>query len=159
MTIVRGIHQKLENQLVMKFQFAHLTAIHGKPFNLYSDRANLVVEKNITKRLNDGTIRCYSAYYDGSSTEKTMDEKELFIIKTARKDEVKFSIMSLEESEEANPERLKLALENLILKLGLNIERKNKGIFLSFLHSENCEKKYLFLAISIKNFKKILMST
>ena len=39
--IVRRIHQKLENQLVMKFQFAHLTAIHGKPFNLYSDRANL----------------------------------------------------------------------------------------------------------------------
>ena len=41
LTIVRGIHQKLENQLAIKFQFAHLTAIHGKPFNLYSDRANL----------------------------------------------------------------------------------------------------------------------
>ena len=52
-----------------------------------------IVEKNITKHLNDGTIRCYSAYYDGSSTAKTMDEKELFIIKTAGKDEVKFSIM------------------------------------------------------------------
>ena len=88
-----------------------------------------IVEKNITKHLNDGTIRCYSAYYDGSSTAKTMDEKELFIIKTARKDEVKFSIMSLEEPEEANPERLKLALENLILKLGLNIVRKKQRYF------------------------------
>ena len=113
-----------------------------------------IVEKNITKRLNDGTIRCYSAYYDGSSTAKTMDEKELFIIKTARKDEVKFSIMSLKEPEEANPERLKLALENLILKLGLNIERKNKGIFLSFLHSENCEKKFFFWPFQSRTLKK-----
>ena len=65
-----------------------------------------------------------------------MDEKELSIIKTAYKGEVKFSIMSLEVPEEANAEGLKLILEVWILKLGLNTERKKqRGIFVSFLHS------------------------
>ena len=59
--------------------------------------------------------------------------KKLFLIKTARKSEVKFSIMSLEEPQEANAEGLELASENSILKLGLNIERKI-SIFLSFLY-------------------------
>ena len=50
---------------------------------------------------------------------------------------VKF--MSLEEPGEANVgevnvEGLKLALENSVLKLGSNTERKNRGIFISFLH-------------------------
>ena len=59
--------------------------------------------------------------------------KKLFLIKTACKGEVKFSIMSLEEPQEANAEGLELASENSILKLGLNIERKI-SIFLSFLY-------------------------
>ena len=63
-----------------------------------------------------------------------MDEKELFIIKTAHEGDVQFSVMSVEKPEEANAEELKLALENSILKLGLNIERKSRGVFVSFLH-------------------------
>ena len=38
--------------------------------------------------------------------------------------------MLLEEPEEANAEGLKLTLENSILKLGLNIERKNREVYL-----------------------------
>ena len=57
-----------------------------------------------------------------------MDEKELFIIKTAHKGEVKFNVMSLEEPNEANAESLKAALENSIKKLGLNIERKERDL-------------------------------
>ena len=53
-----------------------------------------------------------------------MDEKVLFLVKTPHKCEVKFSVMSLEEPEEANAEGLKLALENSILKLGLDIKKK-----------------------------------
>ena len=34
-TFVKGMHQKLNDQLVMKFQLAHFTAIHGKPFNSF----------------------------------------------------------------------------------------------------------------------------
>ena len=100
--------------------------IHGKPLKLYSDIANFekdahnvdlgnsyltdtschemlyflsksIVKNNITKPLNDETISYYSVHNDGSSSAKTMVEKELFIIKTAHKGEVKFSIMSLEE--------------------------------------------------------------
>ena len=84
-TCVRGMNQKLKDQLVMKFQLAHFIAIHGKPFELYSDFANFekefnnvdlgnnylsdtschemftylsrsIVTNNITKPLNDGTI-------------------------------------------------------------------------------------------------------
>ena len=72
--------------------------------------------------------------------------------------------MSLEEPGEANAEGLKLALENSMLKLGLNIERKNREVFLF-------EKKYIFLkkerslifqytsSISTKNFKKFLFQS
>ena len=43
-TCVRGMNQKLKDQLVMKFQLAHFIAIHGKPFKLYSDFANFEKE-------------------------------------------------------------------------------------------------------------------
>ena len=154
-TCVRGTNQKLKDQLVMKFQLAHFIAIHGKPFKLYSDFANFekefhnvdlgksylsdtschkmltylsisIITNNITKPLNDGTIRYYSIHNDGSSSAKTMDEKELFIIKTAHKGEVKFNVMSFEEQIEANANGLKVALENSIMKLGLNIKRKER---------------------------------
>ena len=144
---MRGMNQKLKDQLVMKFQLANFTTIHGKPC---SDIANFkkdvnivdlgnsyltdvscremlhfvsksIVKNNITKPLNDGTIHYYSVHNDGSSSTKTMDEKELFINKTAHKGEVKFSVMSLEEPEEVNSEGLKLAFGNSILNLGLNI--------------------------------------
>ena len=125
------MNQNLKDQLVIKFQLAHFTAIHGKPFKFYSDIANFekdvhnvdlsnsyltdtscremllflsksIVKNNIIKPLNDGTICYYTVHNDGSSSAKAMDDKELFIIKTAHKGEVKFSVMLLEEPEEAN---------------------------------------------------------
>lgn len=39
---------------------------------------------SITEPINSGAIRYYSIMNDGSSSSKTMDEKELFIIKTAK---------------------------------------------------------------------------
>ena len=156
-TCVRGINQKLKDQLVMKFQLAHFIAIHGKPFKLYSDFANFekefhnvdlgnsylsdtschemltylirsIITNNIMKPLNDRTIWYYSIHNDGSSSAKTIDVKELFIIKTAHKGEVKFNDMSLEEPNKVNAKSLKAALENSILKLGLNIERKETEV-------------------------------
>ena len=87
-----------------------------------------IIWNNITKQLNDGTIQYCSVHNDGSSSAKTMGEKKLFIIRTVHKGEVKSTLMSLEESKEAYAEGLKAALENLILKLGLNIERKERYI-------------------------------
>lgn len=40
--------------------------------------------KSITKPLNTGAIRYYSVMNDGSSSTKTMDEKELFLMKSAQ---------------------------------------------------------------------------
>ena len=151
------MNQKLKDQLVMKFQLAHFIAIHGKPFKLYSDFANFekefhnvdlrnsylsdpschkmltylsgsITTNNITKPLNDGTIWYYSIHNDSSSSVKTMDKKELFIIKTAHKGEVKFNVISLEETNKASAVGLKAALENLIMKLGLNIKRKERQV-------------------------------
>ena len=47
-------------------------------------------------------------------------------MKTTHKGEMKFHVMSLEEPDEANAEGLKAALETSIMKLGVNIERKNR---------------------------------
>ena len=44
-TCVRNQNKKLKDQLVMKFQLAHFTAIHGEPFKLYQNIANF--EKQI----------------------------------------------------------------------------------------------------------------
>ena len=179
-TCVRGMNQKLKDQLVMKFQLAHFIAIHGKPFKLYSDFANFykefhnvdlgnsylsgaycqklltyltrsIITNNITKPLDDGTIQYYSIHNDGSSSAKTMDEKELFIIKMAQKGEVKFNVMPLEEPNEANAEVLKEALENSIIKLALNIQRKTKRGMLHF----NCtQTTLLFFSNSLSQHKK-----
>ena len=65
---VRNQNKKLKDQLVMKFQLAHFTAIHGEPFKLYQNIANFekqiqemlfylsksIVLENITKPLNHG---------------------------------------------------------------------------------------------------------
>ena len=74
-----------------------------------------------------------------------MDEKVLFLVKTPHKCEVKFSVMSLEEPEEANAEGLKLALENSILKLGLNIERKNMEVFLFHFYIMKSVKRNIYI--------------
>ena len=57
-----------------------------------------------------------------------MDEKEVFIIKTTHKGEVKFNAIPSEEPNEANAEGVKAALENSIMKFGLNIERKEREV-------------------------------
>ena len=141
----------------MKFQLAHFTAIHGELFKLYQNIANFekqipnvdlgqsyltdtscremlfylsksIVLENIMELLNDRMIRYYSVHSDRSRSAKTMDEKELFIMKTAHKVEVKFCTVSLEEPDEANAEGLKAALETSIMKLGINIEKKNREV-------------------------------
>ena len=58
-----------------------------------------------------------------------MDEKGLFIIKTAHKGKVKFNVMSLEERNKPNAKGLKATLENSIMKLCLNIEKKEREVY------------------------------
>ena len=44
--------------------------------------SNFLLHENVVNRLNDGTRLYFSLLYDGSSSAKTSDEKELSIIKT-----------------------------------------------------------------------------
>ena len=80
--------------------------------------------ENITEPLNNGETNYYSVMNDGSSSAKTMDEKELFKIKTAPSGIPKFSFMSLEEVEDVDAEGLKVALEKSHEKSSLTKERK-----------------------------------
>ena len=50
-------------------------------------------------------------------------------MKPAHKGEMKFHVMSLEQPDEANAESLKAALKTSIMKLGINIERKNREVY------------------------------
>ena len=109
-----------------------------------------IITNNLTKPLNDGTIWYCSIHDNGSSSAKTMDEKGLFIIKTAHKGKVKFNVMSLEEPNEPNAKGLKATLENSIMKLGLNIKKKRKR---GMLHFNSTQITFFFqiLSVSTKN--------
>ena len=65
---------------------------------------------------------------DGSSSAKTLDEKELFLIKTTSEGIPKFSIMSLEGPENANAEGLKVSMEHSFEKLELSVTRAEHEI-------------------------------
>ena len=52
--------------------------------------------------------------------------------------------MLLEEPEEANTEGLKFAFENSILKLGLNIERKNREVCLFHFYIKKSGNRNIF---------------
>ena len=78
--------------------------------------ARSVRSQSITEPLNNGKIRYYSIINDGSSSAKTMDEKELFLIKTASERITKFSVMSIEEPEDANAEGFKVLVEHYFKK-------------------------------------------
>ena len=141
-------------QLTRKFQLAHFVISKPQSHSFYSDltkfsrdvlnvnletgylsdtqEVKLFVIKvkldNITNPINDGLIKYYSIMSDGSSSAKTMDEKELFLMKTASTGIPKFSVISLEEVEYAQAEGLKLAMENSVGKLNLTVDRKDKEL-------------------------------
>ena len=70
----------------------------------------------------------YSILFDGASSEKCVDEKELFILKRCVQGKPTFYVMSLEEPDECNADGINEALKNSFNKLNFNFERKNKEI-------------------------------
>ena len=96
-------------QLRRKFQLAHFTCANGNSFKLYenfgkfekdyhgvdlgngflTDKASAEIMKyisisqrikNITEPLNENILNYYSVLFDGASSSKCVDEKELFVI-------------------------------------------------------------------------------
>ena len=70
--------------------------------------------KNFTKLLNSNTLNYYSVLFDGGSSAKCVDEKELFLIKTCEDGLPQFNVMSLEEPKECDAPGIKAAIENCI---------------------------------------------
>ena len=70
----------------------------------------------------------YSILFDGASSAKCVDEKELFIMKTCVQGKPTFNVMSLEEPDECNADGINKAMKNSINKLTFNFESKNKEI-------------------------------
>ena len=83
---------------------------------------------NITEPLNKNNLHYYSVLFDGASSAKCVDEKELFIIKTCVQGQPTFNVISLEEPEECNAQGIKQAIENSLSKMNFNFQRKDKEI-------------------------------
>ena len=87
-----------------------------------------ILLKNITEPLNPDTIHYYSVMFDGSSSMKTLDEKELFVMKYCAGGVPSHNIMSREEPDEANAKGLESATKSSFDKLKLEFDRKEKEI-------------------------------
>ena len=82
----------------------------------------------ITQPLSENIVHYYSILFDGASSAKCVDEKELFIMKTCVQGKPTFNVMSLEEPDECNADGINEAMKNLFNKLNFNFECKNKEI-------------------------------
>ena len=78
--------------------------------------------------MNENIVNYYSILFDGASSAKCVDEKELFIMKTCVQGKPAFNVMSLEEPDECNVDGINKAMKNSINKLNFNFESKNKEI-------------------------------
>lgn len=112
-------------QLVKKFQLCHMTTANALSFNMYEKMATFENKvhgvhmgtaytnqksapkilkcfalrsriKKITNTLNDGDCNYYSVLFDGSSNDKTNNEKDIFLIKTCGEGTPKINVMSLQ---------------------------------------------------------------
>ena len=132
---IQRLNQVEKTQLTKKFQTAHHIATKAKAFNYYEElvkfnknvngvnlengyltrksRAEIVhylsqsaMLKKVTEPINGLEIRCYGVLNDRSSSAKTMDEHELFLVKSAPTGVPKFAVLSVEEVVEADHEGL-----------------------------------------------------
>ena len=84
--------------------------------------------KNIMELLNENILNYYSILFDGASSSKCVDEKELFVIKLCVEGKPIFHVMSLEEPEECNAEGIKESMDNAVSKMKFNFKRSEKEI-------------------------------
>ena len=65
---------------------------------------------------------------DGSSSAKTMDERELFLVITAETGIPAYAVLSLAEVEDANAEGLSKSLKSSFTKVGMTIDHKHHEV-------------------------------
>ena len=140
-------------QLIKKFQLVHFLTVNNKFLDFYQELICLekevhkvnfgkgylnktaaqeillflsksMITENIMEPLNSGERRYFSLLSDGSSIAKTMDEKELYVIKTCDKGKPRFDVLALEQPDDAGAKGLKESLDNAVKKANLSIDRK-----------------------------------
>ena len=87
-----------------------------------------MITEKITEPLNSGDRAYFSLLTDGSSSAKTMDEKELYVIMTCDKGKPRFDVLALEQPEEASAKGLKESLNNAVKKAKLSTDTKTNKI-------------------------------
>ena len=154
---VRKANAKQIKELTKKFQLAHFLTVENKSFEFYQSLVrfekdfhkvdlgtgylnrqachemvihlskSLIIE-NITEPLNEGERLYFSLLFDGSSSAKTMDEKEVYIIKTCDKGTPRYDVLALEQPDDANALGLKKSLDDAVSKAKFTFDRKNREI-------------------------------
>ena len=84
--------------------------------------------KNITEPLNENILNYYSILFDGASSCKCVDEKELFVIKLCAEGKPIFHVMPLEVPEKCNAEGIKESIDNAVSKMKFNFSQSEKEI-------------------------------
>ena len=73
--------------------------------------SSFLLRKNVVDPLNDGTRLYFCLLYDGASSAKTSDEKELYIINTCNNGRSQFHVLSVQEPDDTGSQGLHEALE------------------------------------------------
>ena len=66
--------------------------------------------------------------FDGSSSAKTVDEKELCVIKTCNNGKARFDVLALEQPDDAKANGLRNSLDNALSKGNFTLEHKHHKI-------------------------------
>ena len=103
---------------------SYLTDKAGREIVKYTSISQWIT--NITEPLNNVVLHYDSVLFDGASSAKCVDEKELFVMKTCVDGQPTFKVMLLEEPEECNAEGIKVAMENSVSKMNFNFECRDK---------------------------------
>ena len=99
---------------------------------------------NITDPLNSGEKLYFSLLFDGLSNDKTMDEKELYLIKTCNLGKPSYNVFALEQPDDADAESLKSSLHNPFKKANFFIDQKSREIGFG---SDRTNKTKLYIAM------------
>ena len=154
---VRVLSLALKSQLFKKFRLVHFLTVNNKPLNFYQQLVRFdkdvfkvdlgtgylnnnaaqkillylsksIVAEHITEPLNNEERLYFCILFDGSSSAKSMDEKEVYVIKTCDKGKPRFDILALQQPEDADAKGLKSSLDCAIDKAKLTVDRKSREI-------------------------------
>ena len=153
----QDINKSQKLALIKKFQLAHFLTVHNKSFHFYQELAhfekdyhnvqlgsgylskdaaqeilqytsNSILEENVTLSLNSGKHCYFSLLFDGSSSAKAMDEKEVYVVKTCANGIPQFEVLALEQPSDTSAMGLKSSLDNAVSKGKFTFDRKSKEI-------------------------------